>query len=463
MRRLIKTIIGITMRMTTMVMEKLKLKDLLINSSKKELEHLVENIHPVDVLEVLHELSNEKYLILDKLPDEFIAELIAEEDEENQYEILEHFPKKRQSSILSEISSDELADMLGYLDEDESSAIIEKLNEEDQKEVKQLLSYEPETAGGIMATEFVSIRDHRTVKTTLEYMQKNVEDAEALYYLYIVDKEDHLKGVVSLRDIVTKPFDTPIRDLINPNVISIPYLMDQEEVANIFEKYGFSMMPVVNEENVILGVITVDDIMQIVKEETTEDIHRLAGVDKEERVDSTVAASIKSRIPWLCVNLLTALLASYVVSRFEGTIAKVVTLATIMPVVTGMGGNAGTQSMTIMIRGIALGEIDRKNGFRIFLKEFGVGIIAGGVIGILIALIGYFIEGNVVFGFVVGTAMLLNMTVATIAGFIIPCILKKLKIDPALASSVFVTTVTDIFGFLFFLGLATIFINQLLP
>ena len=446
-----------------MVMEKLKLKDLLINSSKKELEHLVENIHPVDVLEVLHELSNEKYLILDKLPDEFIAELIAEEDEENQYEILEHFPKKRQSSILSEISSDELADMLGYLDEDESSAIIEKLNEEDQKEVKQLLSYEPETAGGIMATEFVSIRDHRTVKTTLEYMQKNVEDAEALYYLYIVDKEDHLKGVVSLRDIVTKPFDTPIRDLINPNVISIPYLMDQEEVANIFEKYGFSMMPVVNEENVILGVITVDDIMQIVKEETTEDIHRLAGVDKEERVDSTVAASIKSRIPWLCVNLLTALLASYVVSRFEGTIAKVVTLATIMPVVTGMGGNAGTQSMTIMIRGIALGEIDRKNGFRIFLKEFGVGIIAGGVIGILIALIGYFIEGNVVFGFVVGTAMLLNMTVATIAGFIIPCILKKLKIDPALASSVFVTTVTDIFGFLFFLGLATIFINQLLP
>ena len=446
-----------------MVMEKLKLKDLLINSSKKELEHLVENIHPVDVLEVLHELSNEKYLILDKLPDEFIAELIAEEDEENQYEILEHFPKKRQSSILSEISSDELADMLGYLDEDESSAIIEKLNEEDQKEVKQLLSYEPETAGGIMATEFVSIRDHRTVKTTLEYMQKNVEDAEALYYLYIVDKEDHLKGVVSLRDIVTKPFDTPIRDLINPNVISIPYLMDQEEVANIFEKYGFSMMPVVNEENVILGVITVDDIMQIVKEETTEDIHRLAGVDKEERVDSTVAASIKSRIPWLCVNLLTALLASYVVSRFEGTIAKVVTLATIMPVVTGMGGNAGTQSMTIMIRGIALGEIDRKNGFRIFLKEFGVGIIAGGVIGILIALIGYFIEGNVVFGFVVGTAMLLNMTVATIAGFIIPCVLKKLKIDPALASSVFVTTVTDIFGFLFFLGLATIFINQLLP
>lgn len=451
------------MRRDNMGMEQLKLKELLINSSEKELEHLVDNIHPVDVVEVLHELSDEKYQILDKLPDEFIAELISEEDEENQYDILKHFSRKRQISILSEISSDELADMLGYLDEDESSAIIEKLNEEDKEEVKQLLSYKPETAGGIMATEFVSIRDHRTVKTTLEYMQKNVEDAEALYYLYIVDKEDHLKGVVSLRDIVTKPFDTPIGELINPNVISIPYEMDQEEVANIFEKYGFSMMPVVNEENIILGVITVDDIMQIVKEETTEDIYRLGGVDKEERVDSTVAESIKSRIPWLCVNLLTALLASFVVSRFEGTIAKVVTLATIMPVVTGMGGNAGTQSMTIMIRGIALGEIDKKNAWKIFIKEFGVGIVAGCVIGTLIALIGFFMERNIVFGLVVGTAMLLNMMVATIAGFTIPCILKKLNIDPALASSVFVTTVTDIFGFLFFLGLATIFINQLLP
>lgn len=446
-----------------MSIDKLVLSQLLIDKSQDELEQIVENLHPVDVLDALHELHEEKrFLILDKLPDDFIAELISEEEEEDQYEILKHFSHPRQKSILSEISSDKLADLIGNLDTVESSSIIQNLNEEDKQEIQHLLSYEPETAGGIMATEFVSIREHRTVKTTLEYLQKTIEDAEALYYLYIVDKEDHLKGVVSLRDIVTKPFDTPISRLINPNVIAIPYQMDQEDVARVFEKYGFTMMPVINNENKIIGVITIDDIMDIVREETTEDINRLAGVDKEERVDSSVMESIKSRLPWLCVNLLTALLASFVVSRFEGTIAKVVTLATIMPIVTGMGGNAGTQSMTIIIRGIALGELNRKNGLSVFLKEFAVGVITGAVIGVLISIIGFMMEGNIVFGVVVGVAMILNMMVATMAGYLIPIILKKLNIDPALASAVFVTTVTDVLGFLFFLGLATLLIDYLM-
>lgn len=443
-------------------LKKDELIQVLMTASEEDQNKFLEQVHPADVLDIINN-SEDKYEVLTLLPDQFIAGIIEEvADEETQFELISHFPVKRQKSILSELSSDELADLIGSLDEEESKEIIEKLDQEDRKEVQKLLAYLPETAGGIMATEFVSIRESRTVKSTIDYLQKNVNDAEALYYLYIVDKEDHLKGVVTLRDIVTKPYDTPICEISNPHVISIPYDMDQEEVANRFDKYGFLMMPVVDEQNKIIGIITVDDVMEIIKEETTEDINRLAGVDKEERLDSTLQESIKSRLPWLLINLLTAILASYVVSKFEGTIEKVVTLATIMPIVAGMGGNAGTQTMTIMIRGISLGELNSKNQIRILIKEFLIGTFTGAVIGVIVGLIGYLMEGKIIFGFVVGTAMILNMIAATVSGYFIPILLKKMKIDPALASSVFVTTVTDVLGFFFFLGLATAFIQYLI-
>lgn len=444
---------------------KLGQKDLikrLLNTSTEKAEKYLTQVHPAEVLDLLKS-AEDPFSVLDPFPDAFIAQIIEEEgDEEEQFEILQLFSNMRQKAILRYISSDELADLVGSLDEDESEEIIQKLDKDDREEVAQLLSYKPETAGGIMATEFVSIRDYRTVRTTLEYLQKNVKDAEAMYNLYVIDTENHLKGVVALRDIVTNAFDTPIAELANPYVISVPYDMDQEEVANLFEHYGFPMMPVIDEENHIIGVITVDDIMEVMKEETTEDINRLAQVDKEERLDSTLMESIKSRLPWLLINLITALIASYVVARFEGTIEKVVTLAAIMPIVAGMGGNAGTQTLTIIIRGISLGELDDENKYKILLKEFLLGLITGAVIGVLVGLIGYMMEGKLIFGFIVGIAMILNMVAATVSGYFVPVLLKRLKIDPALASSVFVTTVTDVCGFFFFLGLATVLINYLI-
>lgn len=237
--------------------------------------------------------------------------------------------------------------------------------------------------------------------------------------------------------------------------------MDQEAVASKFEKYGFLTIPVVDENNKMLGIVTVDDIMEILREETTEDIHRLGGVDEEERVAGTLTESIKSRLPWLFVNLVTAILAATVVGFFESTISKVVTLATFMPIVAGMGGNAGTQSLTIVVRGIALGELTGENAKRVFLKEVGVGLTTGIAIGTVIAALGFIWERNIIFGIVIGVAMILNMAVATMSGFVVPVILKKLKVDPALASAVFVTTVTDVLGFFFFLGLATLFIEYL--
>ena len=445
--------------------EELNEKDLLerlLNYTQEELEEKIEDIHPADVLDLLHDNEDDFFKILKRSPDWFIAAILEEEEDEEKYEILKKFSESEQKKILGEMSSDELTDLVGALDEEETRSVLKKINEEDRKDVYKLLSYEPDTAGGIMATEFVSIRENKTIEKTLKYLQKEAPDAESAYYLYVINKENVLKGVVSLRDIVCNDFDTKISEITNTNVISVPYYMDQEEVAIKFEKYGFMTMPVVDENNKILGIVTVDDIVEVMQEETTEDIHRLGGVDEEEKVDGSLRDSIKSRLPWLIVNLITAILAASVVGAFEGTISQVVTLATFMPIVAGMGGNAGTQSLTIVVRGIALGELDKDNGMRIFIKELLVGLTTGVVIGSIIAVLGFIWERNIVFGIVIGVAMILNMMVATMSGFIVPVILKKLKIDPALASAVFVTTVTDVLGFFFFLGLATMFINYLI-
>ncbi|MFR3910696.1 MAG: magnesium transporter [Clostridium paraputrificum] len=440
-------------------------KDLLeklLNYTQEELEEKIEDIHPADVLDLLHDNEDDFFKILKRSPDWFIAAILEEEEDEEKYEILKKFSESEQKKILGEMSSDELTDLVGALDEEETRSVLKKINEEDRKDVYKLLSYEPDTAGGIMATEFVSIRENKTIEKTLKYLQKEAPDAESAYYLYVINKENVLKGVVSLRDIVCNDFDTKISEITNTNVISVPYYMDQEEVAIKFEKYGFMTMPVVDENNKILGIVTVDDIVEVMQEETTEDIHRLGGVDEEEKVDGSLRDSIKSRLPWLIVNLITAILAASVVGAFEGTISQVVTLATFMPIVAGMGGNAGTQSLTIVVRGIALGELDKDNGMRIFIKELLVGLTTGVVIGAIIAVLGFMWERNFVFGIVIGLAMILNMMVATMSGFIVPVILKKLKVDPALASAVFVTTVTDVLGFFFFLGLATMFISYLI-
>lgn len=443
-------------------LERNELLERILNGTDEEVSKLVEDLHPVDILDLLHDNQDEFLEVLKKLPDWLIADIVDEEKDEEKYEILKKFSEAKQKKILEEMSSDELTDLVGALDEEESKNILKNMNAEDREDVRQLLTYKPDTAGGIMAKEFLAISENQTIEETLKYLQKEAPEAETAYYIYVVDDNEILKGVVSLRDIVSSKFSTKIADITHENVISVPYDMDQEEVAQKFTKYGFLTMPVVDEDNIILGIITIDDIVDIMQEETTEDIHRLGGLDEEEKVNGSIKDSIKSRLPWLIVNLVTAILAASVVGIFEGTISQVVTLATFMPIVAGMGGNAGTQSLTIVVRGIALGELTGENAKRVFLKELLVGLTTGIVIGAIIAVLGYIWESNVIFGIVIGVAMILNMLVATMAGFIVPVILKKLKVDPALASAVFVTTVTDVLGFFFFLGLATVFLQYLI-
>jgi len=439
-----------------------ELTEFLLNGNIDEINKHIQFIHPADILNAIREYKGDTIDLFQKLSPSVIANIIDDAEDEEKYNFLIIHSEIIQKKIIHEMSSDELVDLLESVSEDEAKSIMTKINIEDIDEVKELLTYPADSAGGIMATEFISVKENMTIGDTLVYLQKEAPEAETSYYIYVVDENTLLKGVISLRDIVVSGFDVKIYDIMNTNAMSIPVDMDQEEVGHIFEKYGFLSMPVVNEAMQILGIVTADDIIEILSDEHTEDLYRLAGLQEDEKVTGSLKDSVTSRLPWLFVNLITAIMAAATVSLFESTIQRVVALATFMPIVAGMGGNAGTQTLTIIIRSIALREIHAKNAKKILIKEFGVGLFTGISMGIVVALLGWFWEKNVVFGIVIGTSMVLNMVAATISGFAVPVVLKKLDIDPALASAVFVTTVTDVLGFFFFLGLATLFLPFLI-
>ena len=440
-----------------------ELKDLLINANDEDFQAIIDYTHPVDLLEAIHKLDDEDAkIILNRFPDETLGRILEEEKDEERYDFLSQFSKSRQKEILEEMSTDEIVDFVATLNEQQEEEVLSNLNIEDLEDVKELMQYDPDTAGGIMTTEFISIRQNKTVLKTLEYLQQNGHEAEMAFYMYVVDKEDHLKGVVSVRDIITSKFDVKIEDITNPNVVSLNINDDQEVIAAIFDKYDYIMLPVVDDNNVIKGIVTVDDVIDIIQEETTEDMHLLAGVDGDEKVDSNIIESIRSRLPWLVINLITAILAASVVSRFSATIEAVVALAAINPIIAGMGGNAGNQSMTIVVRAIALNELNGENAKKVFFKELIIGMISGLTIGLLIGIGCQIVYGNFFLGIVTALSMLLNLIIATMVGYLVPVILVKLKVDPALASSIFVTTCTDCFGFFIFLSLATLVLPYLI-
>ncbi len=435
--------------------------DFIKSRTSLEILQKIDEIHPVDFLEALTGSDEDPLTILEKLPDDYIAQLVDHADDDEKYDLLSLFSQNRKQHIIAEMSSDELVDLLGSIGSAEKDAIILSLDQDDANEVNELLAYDPTSAGGIMAKEFIAIHENMTVNATIDFLRDMAPASETPYYVYVLDQSHVLKGVVRLRDIIVSTPETPIKNIMIENIITIPVDMDQEEVALIFEKYGFMAMPVINDLGVMLGIVTVDDVMEVIRDEYTEDMFRLAGLDEEEKISGSISKAIKSRLPWLLVNLVTAILAAATVSLFEATIVKIVALATFMPIVAGMGGNAGTQTLTMIIRGIALGELTFENQKEILKKEVAIGLINGLCLGIVVGFLGYYWVGNVVFGLVIGTAMFLNLVIATISGYFVPVLLKKFKIDPALASAVFVTTVTDVLGFFFFLGLATLTINYL--
>lgn len=439
-------------------------KRLLRMGATANLVNLLQKQHPADLAQVFSDLvERDRQAAFDVLV-ERNTRLAMEAASELGPEAAAHLLSDRSAEdiahLLQELESDDQAAIVDYLPDDLSSAVRDLIRKKEGDDVDSLLEYAEQTAGRIMNPNVFALSEDLTVGESIAALQ-SARDVEMVFYLYVMDGRRHLVGVVSLRRLLLVSPETPLKRIMTADVMSVRVETDQEEVARMVASYNLLAIPVVDEENKLVGIITVDDVIDVIKDEATEDLYRLAGVAGDERVFTPAGESLKKRLPWLVVNLATAFLAASVVKMFEGTISQVTALAVFMPIVAGMGGNAATQTLTVIVRGIALGELSWSNTKKALLKEALVGLGNGLACGTIAAFGAWALQGNPALGAVLALAMIINMFVAATAGTLIPLALRALKIDPALASSVFITTLTDVFGFLSFLGLGTIFLRYL--
>ncbi|MDP8202324.1 MAG: magnesium transporter [Candidatus Tenebribacter burtonii] len=427
------------------------------NDQLDEIKKKINLLHPGDAAQIINELPAEYQVkAFSYLSSELASDVINDLHDELLEDVLETIQQKRLVEIIDEMESDEATDIAAELDEHQLKDVLQKIDKEDSDEIKQLLVYDEDTAGGIMQKEIITVNKEMNRSEMIDYIRDNYEDVEKLYYIFVTDKENKLIGILEASKLLLCKPEMKAMDIMNKDVISAPVEMDQEEVAGIFRKYDIYILPVIDEENHLLGRITVDDIIDVIDDEASEDVYKMVGLENEDKVFTSPLSSVRKRLPWLTLNLFTALLVSSVVGIFEGTIARLSFLAVLMPIVAGLGGNSGTQTLTVITRGIALGELTLHNTYRAIVKEITVGIINGLLIGSVAMFIAYLLKGNILLGAVLGISMVCNMFIAGLVGSSIPVVMKTLKIDPALASSVIITMLTDIGGFASFLGLATI-------
>ena len=422
-----------------------------------DLNSLTDELKLIDIAKTLSEYEdNQIVLLCTALTDEKLAMVLEHADENIQLKIISYLTNEKILKIFGYMQKDDIADILGMLKIYKRKELLNLMIEGDRKILTSLLGYKEDSAGGIMTTEFIIFKQEMTIKDTLKEIKKMAPKNELLDTLFISDNTRKVVGTVELRDVLINDNDTILADISSKNFISVEPEVDQEEVAAMFRKYDLTVLPVVNKKQIILGIITVDDV-----EEQTEDILKMGGVAKEETLNSTFWDSVKLRLPWLVINLLTAFLAALTVKAFEGTIAKVVALSSTMSMVTGMGGNAGTQTVSIIIRNIAMGNIELKDALPQLKKEILLGLVNGLVIGIITGIVVGMIYQSVYLGIIILLAMVGNLIVSGIFGLLVPLVLQKLKVDPALSSSIFLTTATDVLGFFIFLSLANLFISYL--
>jgi magnesium transporter len=446
--------------------------DLVLDSVKRLLRigatanllNLLQKQHPADLAQIFSELQDKErhaaFSLLAERNGRLAMEAISELGPEAGAALLATRSAEEIAKLAQEIPSDDAAALIDYLPEELSTAVLDLMRPKESGVVENLLEYDEQTAGRIMNPHVFALSEDMTVGESITELQNN-RDVEMVFYLYVVDDRTHLVGVVSLRRLLLVSPETPLKRIMTADLISARVDMDQEEVARQVAAYNLLAIPVVDEENKLVGIITVDDVIDVIKDEATEDIYRLAGVAGDENSFTPAGESLRKRLPWLGINLATAFLATGVVALFEGTIEQIAAVAIFMPIVAGMGGNAATQTLTVVVRGIALGELSWGNARKSLIKEAAVGLGNGIALGVVAALIVWAMRGNPVLGMVLGAAMIVNMFVAATAGTLIPLGLRAANVDPALASSVFITTLTDVFGFFAYLGLATVFASYL--
>ncbi|MGB4438923.1 MAG: magnesium transporter [Sedimentibacter sp.] len=440
-----------------------KLINSLQENNKDKIHEIINNMYPIDIAIVLEELNDESLLKFYKLIDnELMAEILEQADEELQVRIIKLFDYQFIVHLFSYMSKDDIADILGNLPIKMKKDLLKMMKEMDIKQLQELLGYDEDSAGGIMTTEYIALSGELSIAESFKKIKEIGPRTEVIETIFVINKRKELIGTADLRDILVAPDDEKLHNIMDDNIISVFPEVDQEEVSLLVSRYDLKAIPVVNRKNSLLGIITVDDIIDVIVEEQTEDMLRLGGVNKEERVDSTLATSILKRLPWLLINLGTAFLASFTVGLFEDVIVKVVALAAAMPIVAGMGGNAGTQTLSLVIRSIALGEASLEKNWKLVFKEVAIGIINGAATGAVAGIILYLKYGNPYLGLIIFAAMIGNLAIAGFFGFLIPLLLKVFGIDPALASAIFMTTATDVLGFFIFLGLAKMFLPLLI-
>ena len=412
-----------------------------------------------DQAEVFNYLDEEaQSVLLSNLDVPSTADLFDELEDEETLEAADSLPLERLADILDEMEPDEAADLLGDLPPEVASMALAEM--EDPEDVLPLLGFEDETAGGRMTTSFIALRRHTTAEQAIKFLREVGPEADVPYYLFVVDREKRLSGVVGLRDLVVAEAGTLMENIMEADVHFVSAEADQEEAARTMARYDLAALPVVNDQRKLVGVITGDDLVDVLDEEATEDIYRLSNVaDTDIEPESAVWTQIRGRLPWLYLSMVTALFAAWVISRFEHVIAEVAVLAVFQSVVAGLGGNAVTQNMAITVRSLALGKIAPGRAYAIIGRQAIIGLSMGIAIGVVAGLGAYLWRGNIYLGVVLALALIGNLVVAGLAGTIIPLGLKAIGQDPALASAVLVTTATDSMGFLLFLGLAAKFLQ----
>jgi magnesium transporter len=422
-------------------------------------------MHPGDLVDIITSLSLEqkKELFL-LLPEADAAELVQEMEEDEQVELIHALTQARASAILSEMDTDDATDLLAELPPDKAGELLAMVEEETKEDIKDLLGYPADTAGGIMTTEYIALPDHLRVSEAFPLLRKLAPDAEVVYYVYAVDTENRLTGVANLRELIAARDETLLRDIMRKHPISVPVDVNQEEVARIVSKYDLVAVPVTDSANHLLGVVTVDDVIDVIEEEATEDILHLAGAGRVEDVnvlEMPVGQLAWKRLPWLLISLLGGMVAGSVISAYEAHLQSVIVLAVFIPMIMNMGGGVGTQSSTIAVRALATGEMDLKMLRTYVFHEVKIGATLGLLNGVVIAIVASVWKDMPILGLVIGLAMFATLTVAALIGIMVPICSVYLRIDPAMTAGPFVTTIKDIAALLVYFGIASMFMAYL--
>lgn len=420
--------------------------------------------HPADLAEIISALNEEEAVeLVRRLYERQAAAPLGEMDPEEAARLLSRLNREEAVRILSHMDPDDAADLLAELPPETMQEILSRLEPDQAKTLRMLLSYPPDTAAGLMSPEVLALPPDMRAREAISFIRRKAEEMETVYYAYVVDGENHLLGVLSLRDLVLATLDTPVAAIMNPNVVTLPPHMDAEEVARLFDKYNFLALPVVDQDRKLLGIVTVDDVMDVIREEATEDLLRVGGIPAGEDLPlDPPISSVKKRLPWLMALVVLDMSVASLVRGFEDLIAQMAFVASLMPLIADMSGNAAAQALTVTIRGMALGMVEWKDVPRIMWKELRVGLLAGLGLGIQIGLISAFLWKKPVFGLIAGLGLAGTTVGACLVGGTIPFMFRRLRLDPAMMSGPVATTIGDLIGLGLFLGLATLFRSHLL-